>query len=1221
MDIVQNHIIQYEVVEIGGCSRLRAVELQNRVSRMAGNMTAIMEEIFERLVGPGTLIRIDELQLDIGTIPYEHFENYFMERFAAMLEKELRARINAKSAVIIPGQQHAEDGQFLITCLDLLEYFLVRGTLPWWAGGKLLGNPPGVMDWLLRDEPAALRLLILQVGQTGAVRQRLVYQFPDRTIHALVTLLEPGQAVFMLAYHSSLSKVQQLKRIIPATLNEFERAVWLFMLSYLLVDRGNQFNRKQFVRSTLNRMALHFNRDYLQLLGLFTSVLPADDPVFQLTGALPHILKELAAEQELIPEERGETREKTLRAKRELIRYYLAHGSLPLPAASLHPMELSGIFSMIIKHIPVSVKEMMGGFNDIPEVPRRIVMVMEEPVVLSLIVLLEPSGAPFINRYLESLPILQQQRPIVNMGYKDFGKAIQEVVLGFLLWERGSVFNTKIFLKSHIQGMARHFNITYGVLLMGMLQGWEQEALSGGAIFLTLLKTLLDEDGKEMKGQAERAADHVARQMEERKTGRTAQGMEEEEKGRIVQRMEEQEAARKRKEAAEQGASQKKDEAAALMAGMETEGKTAQVITGKTDLVAERKTERGVEKKIDLVTEKTDQGAERKIDLAVEGKTDMGAGKITGHVMERKTDMAVGGIRDMGTGKQTDQHAERKTGQGAEKETALGAAKTDLAAERISDLVAEEKERLAKGINREIRCRDILQYWLQYGQMPWWSAETERSPEAMWKELMDRWPRTIVSLLRWAGKAAVRRDRLISLLSVEGVLEMIRSLPGGKPAVDHYYTLLSLTGKKGALRIRNNADHRFLLLAALWDTGMEGGFVRWDEHDFVRKVILRLAGWTRVYPSVLARALWRAAAGQTALGREGLANPALSAILEAAAGKDWEDGRLLEERKLEGNMTEEQSAIWEESRKRAAFREEEASSEERALQEKEKSGEESVFGEDEKSRSRQQEEERQFLGEEVFGAEDEFGVKDELGENRKPGENGASDDNEAFDEQGALWEDEAFWREIDEKAGPWKEGDRRLEKQKSREEEWTWEEPEGQRRKKKKIDMMEETIYIGNAGLVLLHPFLSPYFTRLGLLESKEFTGEAAQYRAVHLLQYLVDGLEEHPEQELALNKLLCGLPVDEPVPLRLTLTDQEKEVSDELLHVVRVQWEKLKNTSIEGLRVSFLQRPGALTEMEEGWKLRVEQRTYDVLLQTLPWGLGMIKLSWMKKIIYTEWS
>jgi len=168
---------------------------------------------------------------------------------------------------------------------------------------------------------------------------------------------------------------------------------------------------------------------------------------------------------------------------------------------------------------------------------------------------------------------------------------------------------------------------------------------------------------------------------------------------------------------------------------------------------------------------------------------------------------------------------------------------------------------------------------------------------------------------------------------------------------------------------------------------------------------------------------------------------------------------------------------------------------------------------------------------------------------------------------------------------------------------------------------MEGTIYIRNAGLVLLHPLLSTYFSRLDCLGPDGFAGEAAQFKAVHLLQYLVNGTEERPEQELALNKILCGMSVDEPLPLSIPLTEKEKEVSAELLNVVRMQWEKMKNTSIEGLQGAFLQRQGALTETEDGWKLRVEQRVYDALLETLPWGISMIKLSWMKKILYTEWS
>src|SRR5690606_887113 len=69
------------------------------------------------------------------------------------------------------------------------------------------------------------------------------------------------------------------------------------------------------------------------------------------------------------------------------------------------------------------------------------------------------------------------------------------------------------------------------------------------------------------------------------------------------------------------------------------------------------------------------------------------------------------------------------------------------------------------------------------------------------------------------------------------------------------------------------------------------------------------------------------------------------------------------------------------------------------------------------------------------------------------------------------------------------------------------------------------TIYINNAGLVLLHPFIPTYFNRLGMIEKGDFISEEARHRAVHLLQYLVYGTDQHEEHELVLNKILCNMP------------------------------------------------------------------------------------------------
>ncbi|CAL1517157.1 contractile injection system tape measure protein [Chitinophaga sp. MM2321] len=165
-------------------------------------------------------------------------------------------------------------------------------------------------------------------------------------------------------------------------------------------------------------------------------------------------------------------------------------------------------------------------------------------------------------------------------------------------------------------------------------------------------------------------------------------------------------------------------------------------------------------------------------------------------------------------------------------------------------------------------------------------------------------------------------------------------------------------------------------------------------------------------------------------------------------------------------------------------------------------------------------------------------------------------------------------------------------------------------------------IYINNAGMVLLHPFLSTCFTALGLLHKNVFVDDKARTRAIHLLQYMATGEETPPEYILALNKIICGVPLDEPVEKELRLTVNEKEEADNLLASVIQHWRILKNTSADGLRNNFLQRQGKLSRREDGgWLIQVEQRTIDILLSHLPWGLSMIKLPWLNELIYVEWS
>ena len=177
----------------------------------------------------------------------------------------------------------------------------------------------------------------------------------------------------------------------------------------------------------------------------------------------------------------------------------------------------------------------------------------------------------------------------------------------------------------------------------------------------------------------------------------------------------------------------------------------------------------------------------------------------------------------------------------------------------------------------------------------------------------------------------------------------------------------------------------------------------------------------------------------------------------------------------------------------------------------------------------------------------------------------------------------------------------------------------------KKTEEETEGIYIQNAGLVILHPFLSLFFGQIGLTDDKNnFKDETSHQKAVLISQYLVTGETDIPEEDIVLNKIICGYPFEESIPKELQLSELEIAEAEDLLTQVMRSWKMSGtpvNNSSEGLQESFLQRAGKLVQKETDWLLQVEQKPYDMVLSSLPWGIGIIKNSWMKGMLWVEWT
>ena len=166
-----------------------------------------------------------------------------------------------------------------------------------------------------------------------------------------------------------------------------------------------------------------------------------------------------------------------------------------------------------------------------------------------------------------------------------------------------------------------------------------------------------------------------------------------------------------------------------------------------------------------------------------------------------------------------------------------------------------------------------------------------------------------------------------------------------------------------------------------------------------------------------------------------------------------------------------------------------------------------------------------------------------------------------------------------------------------------------------------DNLYVGNAGLVILWPFLFQLFNKLNLVSKKEFKDDESLQKAIILTQYLCTGKDEIEENDLILNKLICGAPLNQYVNLEIRLEGFEKEICESLLNGVIKNWEKIGNTSIEGLRETFIMREGVLRKTEENYSLFVKKMPFDVLLSTIPWNISMVQNAFMKYRIIVDWN
>jgi Contractile injection system tape measure protein len=219
------HRIQRQIVELAVGAVAEAPDAQQQLAHPFWDRAVPeLEEVFDRAAGPDELLRLERLEIDLGTIGGGDWPAEFKKKLIAELARSL-AQFTAVS------DADDEDGhggprsrepwrQFL--------FFLAHGRLPWWATAPIRRWS----DVLTTGSDSEWNALRETVASDPRVRSRLVYSVDDE-------FLERGIG----RWSGVLDAARVLEQLTPAHLGadpqrRWRRGFWMVVLDWVATDKS-----------------------------------------------------------------------------------------------------------------------------------------------------------------------------------------------------------------------------------------------------------------------------------------------------------------------------------------------------------------------------------------------------------------------------------------------------------------------------------------------------------------------------------------------------------------------------------------------------------------------------------------------------------------------------------------------------------------------------------------------------------------------------------------------------------------------------------------------------------------------------------------------------------------------------------------------------------------------------------------------------------------------
>ncbi|HEX8956616.1 MAG TPA: contractile injection system tape measure protein, partial [Burkholderiaceae bacterium] len=190
----------------------------------------LADDIFCGLSGEDTILKLDRLELDLGDVPYQGFEDEIERRFKATLASALNDRKHALAALPPADRKNEAASPALTQLKDFLETGLWQSE----AGQSDAAAIERILDASIRSDGPALIQFLKQTRYRAIVAKRLARQFPQPYLAAIVDLISAGDGKRLDGLANSFANDLQNKLQVGPPDEEFKAALWEQLLARYL---------------------------------------------------------------------------------------------------------------------------------------------------------------------------------------------------------------------------------------------------------------------------------------------------------------------------------------------------------------------------------------------------------------------------------------------------------------------------------------------------------------------------------------------------------------------------------------------------------------------------------------------------------------------------------------------------------------------------------------------------------------------------------------------------------------------------------------------------------------------------------------------------------------------------------------------------------------------------------------------------------------------------